>query len=196
MDGHLQACSKCGRSFAIEEQSAHCRLICPGCRATTYAYLFPALYRPPETIQGQAVLDGAGEASCFYHASRKATAPCDGCGRFLCALCDVPLKGGHWCPTCVQEGRQQPGKMDRLENQRTLYDSIALSLAVLPILTIWGTLLAAPVVLFMVFRFWNRPTSLLPRTKIRFVMAGLIALLLLVGWGAGVTALVLASRDV
>ena len=30
-----------------------------------------------------------GEASCYFHAHKRAAVPCDGCGRFLCSLCDL-----------------------------------------------------------------------------------------------------------
>ena len=177
MEGRPQACSGCDRPFLLEEQSARCDLYCDGCETTTHALLFPALHRPPETVHNQLLIDGANEASCFYHATRKAVVPCDGCGRFLCSLCDVPLDEGHWCPGCVQEGRQQPDKMQKLENRRTLYDTAALWLAILPIFTFWGPVFTAPATLFIVFRYWNKPRSILGRTRIRLVIAGLLALL-------------------
>ena len=79
--------------------------------------------------RGEAVMV-EGESSCFYHPQKKAVVPCQGCGRFLCALCDCGLHGEHFCPACLEVGRQK-GRITRLESQRTLYDAIALAVAVL-----------------------------------------------------------------
>lgn len=78
--------------------------------------------------------------------------------------------------------RAKKKKIRNLETQRTLYDNIALSLAVLPLL-IWPlTLITAPMSLFMVFYFWRAPSSIIPRTKIRFIMAFLLSTTQIVGW--------------
>ena len=73
-------------------------------------------------------------------------------------------------------------KIKNLENHRTLYDSIALSLAILPIFIFWFTIVTAPLVIFLVIKYWRAPTSLVGRTKIRFVVAFLIAGLQIAGW--------------
>lgn len=187
MDRYRPSCSGCGRILEPYELAARSDVTCLACGSTTHLFLFPALLRPAEAVRGQVILDG--EASCFYHLTRKASVPCDGCGRFLCALCDVAMEGGHWCPTCVQQRRQQPDALPTLDSQRVLYDNIALSLAILPLLIFWFTVLTAPATLFLVVRFWNRPTSILPRTRIRFVLAALIAGLQVVGWGLAITAI-------
>jgi hypothetical protein len=49
-------------------------------------------------------------------------------------------------------------------------------------LLVWPTILSAPVVLFMVIRYWGAPGSIIPRSKIRFVLAFGIAGLQIVGW--------------
>ena len=123
-----------------------------------------------------------GESSCFYHPQKKAVVPCQGCGRFLCALCDCELQGEHFCPACLEVGRQK-GRIKRLENQRTLYDAIALSVAILPMLIIYFTIITAPIALFIALRYWNAPRSIVRRTKIRLILAISIATLQILGWG-------------
>jgi hypothetical protein len=123
-----------------------------------------------------------GESSCFYHPQKKAVLPCDGCGRFLCALCDCQLNGQHFCPACLEAGKSK-GKIKSLDSQRTLYDSIALSLAIYPLLIFYFTLITAPMVLFVAIRYWKSPASLVHRSKIRFVVAIIFALLQIAGWG-------------
>jgi hypothetical protein len=73
--------------------------------------------------------------------------------------------------------------MERLENHRNLYDAIALYVALLPILFFPVTLVTAPMAIYLVIRHWSSPGSLVPRTRIRFVAAALIALVQLTGWG-------------
>jgi len=121
------------------------------------------------------------QASCFYHAQKKAVIPCDHCGRFLCALCDVEWGGKHLCPACLEAGKKK-GKIVSLERHRLLYDSTALKIAVLPVITIWFTLVSAPIALYLAIRYWNSPMSLVRRTKIRFVLAMVISSLQILGW--------------
>ena len=125
------------------------------------------------------------EASCFYHPRKKAVVPCDSCGRFLCALCDVELHNQHLCPNCLESGKKK-GKLKHLDNQRTLYDNIALRLAVYPIVLVFFwffTVITAPIAIVVSIRYWNAPSSLLPRTKVRFIVTIFLAGIQIVGWG-------------
>ena len=154
---------------------------CPACGVPLQVEIFPALFRSIAVGQrGEAIMI-EGESSCFYHPQKKAAVPCDGCGRFLCALCDCAVDGRHFCPTCLETGKTK-GKIKSLENQRTLYDSIALSLALFPLLIYYFTLVTAPMALFVAIRYWNTPRSIVRRTRIRFVAAIVLALLQIAGW--------------
>jgi hypothetical protein len=156
---------------------------CPACGVPLLTEVFPALFRKTSAGQtGEAVII-EGESSCFYHPQKKAVLPCEGCGRFLCALCDCSLHGKHYCPTCLEAGKTK-GKIKSLENQRTLYDQVALSLAILPLIFFYFTLVTAPMALFVAIRYWNAPRSILRRTRIRFIIAIVIALLEIAGWTA------------
>jgi hypothetical protein len=156
---------------------------CPACGVPLLAEVFPALFRATTTGQNAELLMVEGESSCFYHPQKKAVLPCDGCGRFLCALCDCPLHGQHFCPACLEAGRTK-GKIKSLENQRTLYDSIALSLTILPLIFYYLTFITAPMALYVAIRYWNAPRSIVRRSKIRFILAILFALLEIGGWVA------------
>ncbi len=85
----------------------------------------------------------------------------------LCALCDLDVDGRHICPRCFETG-VSTHKIQTVEQRRTMYDTVALALSTLPFLLIWPALIAAPWALVMVFTRWNAPSSLDPRTKIRF----------------------------
>jgi hypothetical protein len=155
---------------------------CPACGVPLQVEVFPALFRRINPGQSGEAIMVEGESSCFYHPQKKAVLPCQGCGRFLCALCDCELNGQHFCPACLEAGKTK-GKIKSLENQRTLYDSIALSLAIYPLLIFYFTLVTAPIALFVAIRYWNAPRSLVRRTKIRSVAAIVLATMQIAGWG-------------
>jgi hypothetical protein len=154
---------------------------CPGCGAPLQVLVFPALVRPVQTGAGAPGIAAEGEASCFYHAQKRAVVPCDGCGRFLCALCDMELNGQHLCPGCFETGRKK-GRLSNLDNRRTLHDSLALTLTLLPLLFYPATLLTAPAAVYVCIRYWNAPGSLVRRARYRFVLAMILALLQMTGW--------------
>ena len=154
---------------------------CPSCKALLRADVYPALYKSlPVGLSGEA-LHVDKEAGCFYHPRKKAVIPCSACGRFLCTLCDVKFNGDHLCPACLEKGKTKR-KIKNLENHRTCYDTIALLVATVPIVTIWFTIFTAPLALFLTVKFWKAPTSIVPRTKVRFVLAAFIAGLQITGW--------------
>jgi hypothetical protein len=157
---------------------------CPACGAVVKVTVFPALYKPLSSgaVGEHVVMDD--EASCFYHPQKKAVIPCDSCGRFLCALCDVELNEEHLCPNCLESGRKK-GKLKHLDKERILYDNIALRVAVYPVILLFFwflTFITAPVAIVLSIRYWNKPTSMLPRTKIRFILAIVIAVAQLGLW--------------
>jgi len=138
--------------------------------------VFPALFRNPSTARaGEAVLVEE-ESSCFYHAQKKAFTVCEACGRFLCALCDLEFAGQHLCPPCMESGRRK-GKIKSLENHRTLYDSVALWIALVPLLLFPFVIVTGPIAVFVAVRYWNKPSSILPRTHIRKIIAILLGLI-------------------
>jgi hypothetical protein len=155
---------------------------CPACGVPLQVEVFPALFRKINPGKKSEAILVEGESGCFYHPQKKAVLPCDSCGRFLCALCDCELNGRHFCPACLETGKTK-GKIKSLDQGRTLYDSLALSLAIYPMLIFYFTLLTAPMALFTAIRYWRAPRSLVRRTKIRFVAAIIISLLQIAGWG-------------
>jgi hypothetical protein len=150
---------------------------CPACGVPLQVEVFPAVFRHINPGQSGETIMIEGESSCFYHPQKKAVLPCQGCGRFLCGLCDCELSGQHFCPACLETG-----KIKGLENQRTLYDGVALSLAIYPLLIFYFTLVTAPVALFVAIRYWNAPRSIVHRSKIRCVAAIILASMQIAGW--------------
>jgi hypothetical protein len=172
------ACPKCRRTVPEAYWQGVDLVRCPGCQGEFEQLRFPAL---AAAVRVDRAADTAlGEANCFFHAANRAEAACDGCGRYVCAVCRVPMSGQQFCPSCL-EARTDRRKLP--ENHRVLYDSIALIAALLPLIMWPVTLLSAPFALGMCIYGWNKPGSLLPRgRRWRFILAGTIATVQIGGW--------------
>jgi hypothetical protein len=127
---------------------------------------FPACFTAPGRITARDLQRDENEACCFHHESKKAVHVCTRCGKFLCALCAAEFGNDVLCPECLVAGEQKRTD-SRLERGRTLYDSIALTLAVAPAFTISLTILGAPAAIYMALRYWKRPDSIVRRFRWR-----------------------------
>jgi uncharacterized paraquat-inducible protein A len=182
MPRRLAACTECRTPLPDAALNTGALAPCPSCGTRLQVEVFPAFFRSISTGSAGETIVVEGEAGCFFHPDKKAVVHCAECGRFLCALCDLELNGRHLCPGCLESG-QRKGRLIELEKRRTLYDSAALALACLPVL-IWPvTLLTAPLTVILVIFGWRKPGSLVPRSRVRFVLALLVAAAQIVGWG-------------
>jgi hypothetical protein len=154
---------------------------CPSCNDLLRVDAYPALVRSQPAARPGERLQLDQESACFYHPQKKAVVPCSACGRFLCALCDVQVNDQHLCPTCLEIGKTQ-GKIKNLENHRICYDTIALLVATVSLFLHTLAVFTAPLVIFLTVKYWNAPTSIIPRTKIRFIAAFAMAVVQLVIW--------------
>lgn len=172
------ACPKCRRTVPEVYWQGVDVVRCPACSSEFEQLRFPALGAARRVDRAAAT--GVGEANCYFHAQNRAEAACDGCGRYVCAVCRVPLSGQHFCPSCL-EARTDRRKLP--ENHRVLYEHIALLLAFLPLLLWPFTLITAPAALGVCFWGWNKPGSIVSkRRRWRFLLAGLLATAQIVGW--------------
>ena len=175
------SCIRCKTPLSAEAINTFALIPCPACEEPIRADVYPALFRELPSGHAGDLLQAEREAGCFYHPSKKALVSCSACGRFLCALCDVELNNRHICPACLEKGKVKR-KIKNLETHRVCYDKVTFFLAVISMILIWPTIIAAPIVLFMVIRYWSAPGSIIPRSKIRFILAFGIACLQIVGW--------------
>lgn len=174
-------CSICGSPLEGRLFNSSVDIQCGNCDASVRVDVFPALFREAGAVKNGETLSIPGEASCFYHPQKKAATICTLCGRFLCTLCETELAGRCLCPSCIDKGRVNE-EIEQLVTHRTLYDSLALSLAVLPILFFPITVFTAPIAIYIAIRHWKKPGSILPRYRIRFALAIIIALAQIAGW--------------
>ena len=175
MSTRLVACPRCKTALTGEGFNLLRLAPCPACGAPLQVELFPAFFRRTVTGQaGEAILV-EGESSCFYHPQKKAVVPCDACGRFLCALCDCEIAGGHFCPGCLESGRRK-SKIQGLEEVRVLHSRMALLLALAPLFV---TGLAA---IYVVLRYRKEPGSLVAPMRWAFPVALVLGSLQVLGY--------------
>ena len=176
------ACPKCSTAWPVVPAELTALAACPHCQTPLSVTIFPALLRTAAPVALPESLLVEGESSCFYHPGKRAVVPCSACGRFLCALCDVQLGERNLCPGCVETGRNK-GKLTELEPGRTLWDTSALMLALLPmVLCFYATLVTAPATLAVAFIGRKKPSSVIPRGKWRLWLAVIMAVLQIGGW--------------
>jgi len=157
-------CPKCQAALPPAGFNTGQRFACPGCRSDLWVEVFPSLVRPaPKGGAGEAVLV-AGESACFYHETKKAVVVCDACGRFLCGLCDCALAGRHYCPACLNAGKQNRRILE-LETVRPLYGRQAFVLSILPFF------ITGLVALYIALRYRKAPASLVKPQRWMFPAA-------------------------
>src|SRR5579863_6834947 len=167
-------CGECSWPVPVDAWNREEGLRCPGCGQRVDANVFPAIEARRLGTLPEAVIADT-EASCFYHPASRAAVPCDECGRFLCRLCELQIDGRHLCPVCFKSGLAA-NKLAVVETSRTMYDTVALALATFPVLLFWPPVFCAPAALFVAIRRWRSPGSVVPRTRVRFYLAALLAL--------------------
>ncbi len=176
------ACPKCKTTWLPEALPAAAEKICHGCQTPFEVTFFPALTRPAAAVVQPEKLVIDGDASCFYHADKRAAIACSACGRFLCHLCDVTLGDRHLCPGCIETGRAK-GRFTEFETSRILWGSAALTITVVPIiLCFWITLVTAPAAIVLAIYGWKKPQSIVTTSRWQSWAAIIIATLEIAVW--------------
>ena len=162
---------------------------CPACGHRRLAYVFPAYFTAEVTGQRAPTRLG-DQASCFFHPDKLAQTACDGCGRFLCSVCDISVGADHLCTTCIQN-QAMPGGRSKLVTERVRHDQITLALAaVIPLVMSPLVPLTAPYAIYRGIRYFRSPGSLVNHSKWPTILALFIAVLEVVGMVALGVALV------
>lgn len=85
---------------------------CPDCNRDFEGTAFSPRQRRIEIVSVAAALTPEGANACANHARNAAVTNCGRCGLFICALCNMDLGTGPFCPSCFDrmrsEGTLQP----------------------------------------------------------------------------------------
>lgn len=171
------ACPQCLTPLDIPLRNSMRTNTCPICEARVITHVFPALLRPATVAPRRDTAALTDESTCFNHAAKRAVAVCEDCGRFVCNLCDVPVPGTakNQCVACFEQTLKREVGPD-LSTSRAHMDDVALTLAVVGTLIFYFAIITIPVVCYLILRHWREPQSVVPRSRWRFVVAGLLVL--------------------
>jgi hypothetical protein len=186
MESSLVKCGKCQAVLYPAAFNTGQFSPCPSCEAPLAIEVFPAILQTPSAAAPAEPLLVEGQSSCFYHPAKKASIVCEGCGRFLCGLCDLELNGRHVCPVCLEAG-QKKSRFKDLENTRVLWDHIALAVALFPVLCFWPSFIGAPCAIYLVLRYRKAPCSITGKSNLAFIAAAVLAVLECAAWVLGIT---------
>jgi len=180
MESSLVTCSKCQAILWPSQLPTGELTSCVSCGSVVMVEVFPAILHSHVVTLPEPLLV-ENESNCFYHPTKKAAIVCEGCGRFLCALCDLEVNGRHVCPACLESG-QKKSKFKDLENSRVLWDRLSFAVAVFPLLFLWTSIIGAPIALFLVWRYRKAPCSITGKSNLSFILAGIFAVLEIGAW--------------
>jgi len=98
-------CPRCGAKLTTDWIRSG-TIVCPDCNRPFEATAFnPAA---PKLKVAEAVGTTLGESNaCANHARNAATTNCTRCGLFICALCDMNVGTGSYCPSCFDRIRSE-----------------------------------------------------------------------------------------
>ena len=183
-------CPRCSAPLTTPVFSNKSGSSCTYCGLKITGRLFPRFFKPSEEKPTNHDISSENESSCFFHPDKLAVSHCAECGRFLCALCELNIQDRIICPTCL-DNLDKEKKVKTFTNRVTYWDSIVMSLAILPML-IWPfTFITAPLTLILIWKhFKDNRHHIIPRNRWRFYFAGLVAGTQIMGWAIFIAALV------
>lgn len=98
-------CPRCGLEL-LRSQLASGSIDCMDCGVRFEATIFQPPVRPAPVLQ--TVGTGPAEANqCANHERNAAVTSCQRCGLFICALCNLDLGSGSYCPSCFERMRAE-----------------------------------------------------------------------------------------
>jgi hypothetical protein len=78
---------------------------CPNCRRMFEATVFQPVQRRHRNVETLAAMPDGVAGACANHARNAAVTSCKRCGLFICALCDMNVGEGSFCPGCFDRVR-------------------------------------------------------------------------------------------
>lgn len=97
-------CPSCDSPLEPEQLRAG-RMTCPFCRTAFEATPFQARDRAHGAVPAVTETPDGIAAACANHARNAAVTNCTRCGLFICALCEMNVGEGSYCPSCFDRVR-------------------------------------------------------------------------------------------
>jgi len=125
-------CPSCNAPLDPEKLHAG-TMECPYCRTEFEATPFQPRERRHQAVQIVTETPEGVAAACANHARNAAVTSCSRCGLFICALCDMNVGNGSFCPTCFDRSRD-PNAITSAATRYRDYATMSISAAVLSLL--------------------------------------------------------------
>jgi len=124
-------CPRCNASLTADWVRSG-PIVCPFCNGAFEATAFD----PPRRTQAVVEVIAAGPEganACANHARNAAVTSCQRCGLLICALCDMNVGEGSYCPSCFERMRTD-GSLRAAAKRYRDYGMMARSAAIIGIL--------------------------------------------------------------
>jgi ribosomal protein L37AE/L43A len=121
-------CPRCGVTL-LPDMIRTGVITCPSCNRRFEATVFSPPQRKQAVTPEVMTVGPDGANACANHARNAATASCQRCGLFICALCDMNVGTGSYCPTCFERVRME-GSLQPVARRYRDYATIARSTAI------------------------------------------------------------------
>ena len=115
-------CPHCGTTFS-PAMYRNGEVACESCGRTFEATVF----EPPErkvSVAAAGTVGPEGGTACANHPGNAAVTSCQRCGLLICALCDMNVGAGSFCPSCFDRVRAD-GTLKPIVNTYRDYGSLA-----------------------------------------------------------------------
>lgn len=109
-------------------------IMCPYCTRGFEATAFNPPERKAEVTTEVTDVGPDGANACANHARNAATASCQRCGLFICALCEMNVGTGSYCPTCFDRVRTEGSLLPAARKYRD-FAGLARTCALIGLLT-------------------------------------------------------------
>lgn len=99
-------CPRCGVALTADWIRTG-TVLCPYCGRNFEATAFTPPQRTQAVTAEVVTVGPEGANACANHTRNAATASCQRCGLFICALCDMNVGAGSYCPSCFERVRTE-----------------------------------------------------------------------------------------
>jgi len=107
-------------------------IVCPFCHGAFEATVFDPPRRTQQIVEVIAA-GPEGATACANHARNAAVTSCQRCGLLICALCDMNIGEGSFCPSCFERMRTE-GSLKSTAKRYRDYGMLARSAGILGVL--------------------------------------------------------------
>lgn len=181
------ACPACGSPKSAGFPLGTASTTCLACRKPVEALLLPRAHAPASPPPLPGAPPAPGDALCFYDSTQKANCLCTQCGVLVSDSWSANWGSRKVCLRCLEKLRES-GRDSNFESSRLQWDNICLLLSSTIFIVIFPyfAIIAAPAALVLGIRAWNRPRSLVPRSRFRLIVALILSSLQILAMLVGI----------